>query len=308
MTRQSTIFGGGGDVGGFGYLPGIRAKGFKMNRAITDQVVPGFDGDGDVLALPTQSGGSLIYYDITGTLVWSFVTTDIEATMDNWASMFINANNVLVVLVSDNGGAGFTQLCTIDKAGTITLVGGVESWNTAPGAIQSPIFSASNTAQNTACMFPRPDGDYALFVVEAALGIYEVIINSATGVPTFTATGVFAFPDPTFDVMTFWLRSDLKIVGDTYTTNTVDILTPDVNGDLLVTTFAKYDSGNPNYLALGKPPSAATKTTMVNLNLEIIIYVRPASSALRTETSICWDITEFDNYMTFLADCAGVAP
>lgn len=134
MTRQSTIFGGGGGgITPFGvWQPGvvIQTPGL-LNEAETKRpdvsenrrMISGFLRNGDSLELGASP--TITYRDDTGSTVWTAVPSDISALATAWGGFFIDTpGTLLYVLASQRLDLGSFNifLATIDVAGTINNI------------------------------------------------------------------------------------------------------------------------------------------------------------------------------------------
>lgn len=95
--------------------------------------LPGFDGDGDTISLPTTTTGQIQYRDPSNNAVtdgaWngSLYVTEINASAYGWVGFHMSADgSLLYVIAIDNSPVTF-YLATIDKAGVINNIGSVSA-------------------------------------------------------------------------------------------------------------------------------------------------------------------------------------
>ena len=83
----------------------------------------GFLANGDRITLPSSNTASLVYYDNTGSVVWTKAITNIDATADGWAGFMFDSVDDLLWCAGIDDGTDDIYLAHINAAGTITNVG-----------------------------------------------------------------------------------------------------------------------------------------------------------------------------------------
>lgn len=140
MTKQSKVFGAGGG-GGEGAFPlHLSNTSVSLNAAEinsdslgqANQTISGFNRDGDSIAFPETTAGSLQYINNNGTVVWSKLYNQFTGTGGgDWAGFFLGDDGLLYVILSWFPGNArmLLDISTIDDAGTITYVGQADVQN-----------------------------------------------------------------------------------------------------------------------------------------------------------------------------------
>lgn len=197
MSEASDFFGSGGG-NGIGLFPIFPPKRASKNQGRTG--LDGYLANGDYFVPPASSGvaATLTYHSNTGTLIWSKVPTNINASCDNWGAFtFDGVDNLLWVTAIDDA-TGTNYLATINAAGTVIVKGSFaggtslsSGWygNTAGGAKSGP--SMWRDVEGVGNFFVTAQG--ALYELNYLTGAK---VNTMLGPPEvgwFKTTGGVAF-------------------------------------------------------------------------------------------------------------------
>ena len=150
--------------------------------------LPGFNGDGDYFKFPLSpiATADLTYYNASGSLVWTYEPTDIDAACERWTGFhYDKTDNLLYVIVADYAvSPGTYYLASIDAAGTITNIGNdTPSVDFDSGALTGWMTSDPDAPTNSAMVQRAADGSGNLFIraTTNSAGLEEAEINISTG-------------------------------------------------------------------------------------------------------------------------------
>lgn len=191
MPRQSTIFGGGGGDVTYGNWPNwlsnpsiVLTAGERLSNQIelNMNALSGFLRDGDMFALPFNSGEAVEYFDSSESLLWSVLPSDVEVTATRWAGYFLNVQETLLyVYATKIGAAGVFDIyaATIDITGTIDNIATITP--DAFTADATVLDWDANSTQGRADAWPLFGTDNAV-IIQGDTGLFEYItFNFLTG-------------------------------------------------------------------------------------------------------------------------------
>ncbi len=102
-----------------------------VNTPLTIRRLSGFEGDGDMIQLPSTGAGSqlLVYYDASGNQVtdgvWNggLAASEIHVNATHWVSFSLSADGSLLYVVCIDSSPATLYTATINKLGVMTLIG-----------------------------------------------------------------------------------------------------------------------------------------------------------------------------------------
>lgn len=187
-----------GVFGMSGLIPSLQ----PLNNAMT-KITPldypyhfeGFSGDGDYFLIPTASTGPLIYYDNTGSSIFSISPSDINAVCDYWVGFTIDSGVLYIVAVDVGTTPDTFYLASVDITGAVTNIG-----NDQPSVdfINAGTYWGSGITAGATNIQRAAVGSGNLFIRmttnSATIGAEEAEINITTGAFVSSPSSIFGMP------------------------------------------------------------------------------------------------------------------
>ncbi len=163
------------------------------NQPIVTRNLCGFEGNGDMIKLPSTNVASSSFQDFDGSGnqvtdgVWSggLVGTDIDVNVVSWVSFSLSADGSLLYMVGMDNSPATLFTATVDKLGVVNLIGSVST--------STYFYSSSNTWPNTS-MNRGPTGGGNLFLHNSTGHISEIDISTGQFVSEYVQQTTIGYP------------------------------------------------------------------------------------------------------------------
>lgn len=141
--------------------------------------LPGFVGNGDIIAMPSIANGAWSYYNSSGTQVFSFGPANANASADYWAGLYYDGDEDAVYMVAyDSATTPDTFYLCKRTAGVTTAIGsGVQITFTS-----SPYWSYAPNLPGGSLIQPTPDNTSTIDIRVAENGkMTQYTLDKTTG-------------------------------------------------------------------------------------------------------------------------------